>query len=128
MNALKPAELGELFVSRFATGDLPGLAALFEPGALMLTSYGTATGTDGVREALKGYIDSGARLRYLKAISFESGDVALIQNEWTMQLAGGMELSGVTAEVARRQPDGTWKYLISSPDGAALLTGLERKG
>ena len=25
-----------------------------------------------------------------------------------------------TAEVARRQPDGTWRYLIDNPDGAVL--------
>ncbi len=126
MNARKPTELGELFVSRFAAGDLPGLVALFEADALMPTSYGTATGTDRIHEMLKGYIDSGSRLRFKRAIAFESGDVALIQNEWTMQLEGGKELSGVTAEVARRQPDGTWKYLINSPDGAALLTDRNR--
>jgi ketosteroid isomerase-like protein len=122
MNARKPTELGQLFVTRFASGDLPGLMALYEAGALMPTSYGTATGTERIHAVLNGYINSGARLQFTRAIAFEAGDVALIQNEWTMQLADGRQLSGVTAEVARRQADGTWKYLINSPDGAALLT------
>jgi ketosteroid isomerase-like protein len=122
VDARSPGELGELFATRFANGDLAGLTALFEPGALMPTNYGMATGTDRIREALKGYINSGARLKFTRTIAFEATDVALIHNEWTMQLAGGKEIGGVTAEVARRQPDGTWKYLINSPDGAALLT------
>ncbi len=122
MNAREPTELAMLFVSRFASGDLPGLVALYEAGALMPTNYGTATGTERIHEVLKGYINSGARLQFKRAIAFEAGDVALIQNEWTMQLADGKQLSGITAEVARRQPDGTWLYLINSPDGAALLT------
>jgi hypothetical protein len=33
----------------------------------------------------------------------------------------GMELSCRTAEVARRQPDGTWKYVIDHPYAAADL-------
>ncbi len=30
-----------------------------------------------------------------------------------------VELHGSTAEVARRQPDGTWKYVFDHPFGAA---------
>lgn len=29
--------------------------------------------------------------------------------------------SGATAEVVRRQADGSWKYVIDNPDGSALL-------
>ena len=121
MSARKPGELGELFASRFASGDLAGLAALFESGALMPTNYGTAAGTGRIREVLQGYINSGASLKFTRTTVFEAADVALIHNEWTMNLAGGKQISGITAEVARRQPDGTWKYLINSPDGVALL-------
>ena len=28
---------------------------------------------------------------------------------------------GVTAEIVRRQPDGTWKYAIDNPWGGAVL-------
>lgn len=30
-------------------------------------------------------------------------------------------VTGVTVEIARKQTDGRWKYVIDSPDGAALL-------
>ena len=39
-------------------------------------------------------------------------------NRWTARI-GDDKMSAVTAEVARRQPDGTWRYLIDNPDGAA---------
>ena len=34
--------------------------------------------------------------------------------------ADEVELSGITAEVARRQPDGRWLYVIDNPYAVAL--------
>lgn len=48
-------------------------------------------------------------------------DLALVQNVWTLTTASGDTSNGVTVEVARRQSDGRWKYVIDSSDGAALL-------
>ena len=49
----------------------------------------------------------------------EAGDIALYCCQWTMQFTGpdGQEqtLSGRDANVARRQPDGTWRILIDNP-------------
>jgi len=50
----------------------------------------------------------------------EQGDIALLSNCWTSTV-GDDELSAVTAEVARRQSDGTWKYIIDNPDAAGIL-------
>ena len=36
---------------------------------------------------------------------------------------GDDEMSATTAEVARRQADGTWRYLIDNPHGAGVLAG-----
>ena len=48
----------------------------------------------------------------------ESGDIALLSNEWTLELEGNPVASAVTAEVARRQDDGTWRYVIDNPFAA----------
>jgi ketosteroid isomerase-like protein len=50
----------------------------------------------------------------------EQGELALLSNRWWMTI-GDLELSAATAEVARRQPDGTWKYAIDNPDAAGVL-------
>jgi hypothetical protein len=38
----------------------------------------------------------------------------LLSNSWTFEVEG-TSFSGVTAEVARRQADGSWLYLIDNP-------------
>jgi ketosteroid isomerase-like protein len=49
-----------------------------------------------------------------------SGDIALLISDWTLtgKAADGSDvnMSGTTADVARRGPDG-WKYVIDNPFG-----------
>jgi len=41
-------------------------------------------------------------------------DVALLSNDWTME-GDGWSAAATTAEVARRQADGSWRYVIDNP-------------
>jgi len=110
-----------LFESHFAEGDLDGLMSLYEEGAVFPTPGGTSTGHDEIRTTLKAYLDSGAKLEFGQSLVFSMGDLALIHTPWTMTMPTGATNEGATAEVARRQPDGTWLYVIDNPDGTALL-------
>lgn len=121
MAAQNAKDLIVLFSQRFSGGDIEGLLALYEDDAVFPTHHGTATGTDQIRAVLQGYIDSGAKLDFKGQVAFETGDLALIQNAWTLTPVSGDQATGVTVEVARKQPDGHWKYVIDSPDGAALI-------
>ncbi len=121
MAATTAGELIGLFAERFATGDIDGLLELYEEGAVFPTHHTIARGDDQIRAVLQGYVDSGAKLRFDRQVAFETGDIALVQNAWTLTMVSGEEATGVTVEIARRQPDGPWKYVIDSPDGAALL-------
>jgi hypothetical protein len=38
-----------------------------------------------------------------------------------MDFPDGREAEGTTAEVLRRQSDGSWKFIIGNPDGPALI-------
>jgi ketosteroid isomerase-like protein len=51
--------------------------------------------------------------------AIEMGDLALMSNEWHFT-SDDVELSGITAEVARRQPNGTWLYVIDNPYALAF--------
>ena len=121
MSALEPAEVSALFERRFAEGDLEGLMALYEDDAVFPTPRGTSTGHDEIRATLKAYLDSGAKLVFGESLVFPAGDLALIHTPWTMQMPDGASPEGATAEVVRRQSDGSWKYVIDNPDGTALL-------
>ena len=43
----------------------------------------------------------------------EAGDIALMHTEWTV--LGPQPMQVYAIEVARRQPDGTWCWLIGDP-------------
>ena len=50
--------------------------------------------------------------------SVEQGDIALLSNVWKFELDGSEAATAITAEVARRQPDGSWRYVIDNPYAA----------
>jgi hypothetical protein len=43
----------------------------------------------------------------------KAGDIALMHTEWTVSRLPPMRVYAI--EVARRQPDGTWRWLIGAP-------------
>ena len=121
MAAARAKDLIGLFSERFSKADIEGLLDLYEDDAVFPTHHGTANGIDQIRAVLQGYIASGAKLVFTDQVAFETGDLALVQNAWTLTTASGDTATGVTVEIARKQSDGNWKYVIDSPDGAALL-------
>lgn len=121
MTASSASELIRMFSRCFSRGDIDGLMELYEENAVFPNHHGTHKGAEQIRPVLQGYIDSGASIEFNHQVAFETGDIALVQNAWTLTTAGGDEITGVSVEVARRQSDGSWKYVIDSPDGAALV-------
>lgn len=122
MKAMEPAEASALFERCFADGDLDGLMSLYEERAAFPTPHGISTGHEEIRSTLKAYLDSGAKLVFGKPLVFVAGDLALMHTPWTMTMPDGSSPAGATAEVVRRQVDGSWKYVIDNPDGSALLS------
>jgi ketosteroid isomerase-like protein len=121
VGAEEPGQASKLFETWFGDGDLEKLMSLYEDGAVLPTSRGVGTGLGEIREILKGYLDSKATLTMNDSVVFEAGDLALVHWSWTMRLPDGSTADGATAEVLRRQADGTWRFVIDSPDGAALI-------
>ncbi len=110
-------DLHRLVEEAFNRGDVEALMTLYEPNACMVRDDGSvATDTDAIRETWSGFVAVGGRIQMTTRFAVEQGDVALLSNTWTFQGAG-MTLSATTAEVARRSPDGTWRYVIDNPFG-----------
>ncbi len=43
----------------------------------------------------------------------------MLSNEYTFSMPG-YETTWITAEIARRQPDGDWKYVVDNPYAAPV--------
>jgi ketosteroid isomerase-like protein len=109
-SAATPEELAQLLVERVNAGDLEGVVALYEPEALLaLPGERVAAGHDAIRGfyadllAKKPTFEPGDQLPALQL-----GDLALTST----RLVGG----GATAEIARRQPDGSWRWAMDRPN------------
>ena len=122
VGADRPGEAGKLFEARFAAGDLDGLLSLYEDGAVFANAAGAHTGSEAIREVLAGYLSTGASITMNDSVALEPGDLASVHWSWTMGFPDGREAEGATAEVLRRQPDGSWRFLIDNPDGPALIS------
>ena len=112
--------------------DLDGLMALYAPDATMVLPDGsTVTGTEAIREQWAGLLAMKGQMTLRSRYVIESGDLAILSNEWTFT-AGDQTIGATTAEVARRQADGGWLYVIDHPyaglepeDLAALAAAME---
>ncbi len=104
--AKEPNDLEKFFVERTNLGDIDGLVALYEPNAIV--AYGNsevAIGLNQIREYFVRFLANHPQLDpSIQAAAVCSGDLALTSS----CLSNG----DITAEVARRQPDGTWLWVV----------------
>jgi ketosteroid isomerase-like protein len=95
--------------------DIDSLMALYAEDARMVLVDGSViTGLSAIREEWLGLLAMNGHITLRSRFAITAGDLALLSNEWTFE-AGGEQISSVTAEVARRQPDGSWLYVIDHP-------------
>ena len=118
--AQQPQDLGRLFEERLNAGDLEGLLALYEPDAVLHFPPGNvATGTEAIRATYEQALAGKPNIDLQPKSALEAGELALLTNGWTMSFTGPdgqpATMTGMTAEVARRQADGSWLWVIDDP-------------
>jgi uncharacterized protein (TIGR02246 family) len=116
-----PAQVSERLVSLLSEGDLDGIMDLYEEDAVFAEIEGVARGPDEIRVAHERFLASGLTLTLQDSLTFEVDDLALVHWSWTVYARDGSTARGVSAEVLRRQSDGTWKFVLDNSDGAALV-------
>ncbi len=124
MPARKPEECDLLLIEAAHAGDVEAAVALYEPNASFVQDSGeVATGHAAIREVMKGFLALKPRFT-MKVDAVQNGDgtLALTRSTWSMTGTDpegkSVTLGGHSAEVVRRQSDGTWKFVIDNPHGS----------
>ncbi len=130
MTTSDPKDLHRVFAECVSAGDLEGVIALYEEGATLVGPDG-AHATDGraVRECLESLLAMAPQITPISSQALVVGDIALMSNRWRMTFGqngdGHTGFEGSSTEVARRQPDGTWLYVIDDPASATFLLSAQ---
>ena len=117
-----PEQVLDSIVRGINSGDLESLMQLYENEAAFATQPGSlAHGMPGVREALAGFVSMNGTLDLEVTRVLEVGDLALVIGVWSFDGTGPdgepVRLEARNADVLRRQPDGTWRFVIDNPWG-----------
>lgn len=116
MPADHPSELHELFTAAINSADIDGLVALFETdGAAVHLDGSVVAGQPALRAMFRELLTMIKQIEGTTRKVFVLGDMALTSAEWCANAGTPEEMSGTSAEVARRQPDGTWRFVIDDP-------------
>jgi uncharacterized protein (TIGR02246 family) len=120
MGVLRPEDMNAAFARALNSGDIEQLVSLYEPDAILAPMPGQrAVGLDAIRAALEGLLGVNGQMEAKNNYCMRAGDIAMLQGEWVLRLTGPdgepAEQRSRTAEVVRRQTDGTWLYVIDHP-------------
>jgi ketosteroid isomerase-like protein len=114
MPAKNPEEICRLFNEYMAQGDVESLLSIYDPEAAFLDQAGEVKrGRPGMREVLTPLAAAKTAFDYNIKQIIQSGDIALMHTEWKAPSLSKDPMYAI--EVARRQPDGGWCWLIGDP-------------
>jgi len=106
--AAKPGDLGRLFMELGNAGDVNGLVALYEPDAVLAFPPGQITiGRQAIRRVYEQLLATNPKFQGDTQPALINGEFALTSTRFP---------GGATAEVAHRQTDGTWLWILDQPN------------
>ena len=117
-----PEQVLRSIVDGINRGDLDALLTLYEPHAAFAIQPGHLRhGLPGVAQALSGFVAMRGQLDLEVTRVLEVGDLALVTTVWSFAGTAGdgesVKLAARSADVLRRQDDGSWRLVIDNPWG-----------
>jgi uncharacterized protein (TIGR02246 family) len=117
-----PKDVLRSVVDGINTGNLDALMQLYEHDATFAAEPGKLNqGAAGIREALAGFVAMKGKLDLNVTRILEAKGLALVIGVWSFIGTGPdgkeVKLASRSADVLRRQPDGSWRFVIDNPWG-----------
>jgi uncharacterized protein (TIGR02246 family) len=125
-----PAGTVEHFSELLREGRLDALLKLYEDGATFVPEPGRyVSGRESIRSELERLLAMSPRMSGRVEKVLQAGDTALVAYRWRMEASAPdgttIRNGGLSADVLRQRPDGSWGVLIDDPYGGAGTTGGE---
>ena len=109
--ATTPEDLARLFVERANANDADGIAALYEPDAVLGFPAGETTVG---RDAIRALFEKAAPM--MPEMKVEEPLPTLYFEDLALTATRPADGTGGRAQVARRQPDGTYLRILDRPE------------
>ena len=117
-----PQEMNATFARAFNSRSLDNMLSLYEPEAVLLTDGGgkESRGLKAIAEELTKLLQAPGTMTSVNNFCVMHGDLAILRADFVLREGDTVIAHGSTAELVRRQPDGTWLYVIDHAAGASL--------
>jgi uncharacterized protein (TIGR02246 family) len=122
MRADRPEDCDRLFAEGVNAGDVEAVVTLYEENGCFVQRESAAVGHAAIRPVIERMLTVKSRLSCRVRRVVRSGeDLALLYNDWSLTVPGPdgqpVERTGRALELVRRQPDGSWRFVIDDPYG-----------
>lgn len=118
-----PAQHPAVFAAAFNSGDPAAVERVYEDLGVLVAKPGQpVTGSDRAAANAR-FLGLGLPIEVRPRHVYVTEDIALLIVDWVIDGTGPdgakVHMSGTATDVARRGPDGTWRYIIDNPFGTA---------